>query len=163
MKKITNIIFIIYLILLTWLVLFKLVTDVNMIPSMRNINLLPFGESVIINGKLYVKEIIYNMLAFVPLGVYISIIKKDYHLYQKVLIGFLLSLFFEVIQYTFSIGSSDITDVIVNTFGTFLGVYLYKLLCKYLKDKAVKVINIVGLLIELTAIILLVLLTIFNR
>lgn len=33
---------------------------------MRNINLIPFKEAMILNGKLELSEIIYNILVFVP-------------------------------------------------------------------------------------------------
>lgn len=45
---------------------------------MRNINLIPFKEAMILNGKLELSEIIYNILVIVPLGVYVQIFKSDW-------------------------------------------------------------------------------------
>ncbi len=161
-KYFTLIVFILYLILLCWLILFKLVTSPEMIPNMRNINLVPFAESVIVNGKIYFKEIIYNILAFVPLGVYLSIIKKDWSLWEKVIVVFGLSLLFEITQYIFALGGSDITDIITNTLGGILGIEVFSLFRRVFKEKTICIINILGIVIEICAICLLVLLVLAN-
>lgn len=161
-NKLTKIIFIFYLVLLCWLVLFKLATNIEAISSIRNINLIPFADSVIVNGKLYLKEIIYNILAFVPLGVYLSIIKKDSSLFKKIIISFGLSFLFETVQYIFAIGGSDITDLIGNILGAFLGIGFYKLLEKIFKERTVDIVNMIGFLIELCAMFLLIVLLLVN-
>lgn len=158
----TLIVCILYLILLSWLILFKLATNPEMIPCMRNINLVPFAESVIVNGKIYLKEIIYNILAFVPSGVYISIIKKDWSLSKKAIVVFGLSLLFEITQYIFALGGSDITDLITNTLGGVLGIEVYSLFRRVFKEKSICIINIIGIVIEICAIGLLVLLVLAN-
>lgn len=157
-KYFTFIVFILYLILLSWLILFKLATNPEMIPNMRNINLVPFAESVIVNGRIYLKEIIYNILAFVPFGVYISIIKKDWSLWKKAIVILGLSLLFEITQYIFALGGSDITDLINNTLGGVLGIGVYSLFRRVFKEKSICIINIIGIVIEICAICLLVLL-----
>ena len=161
-KYFTLIVFIGYLILLSWLILFKLATNAEMIPNMRNINLVPFAESVIVNGRIYIKEIIYNILAFVPLGVYISIIRKDWSLWKKVIVVFGLSLLFEITQYIFAIGGSDITDLITNTLGGVMGIGVYSLIRRVFKEKSICIINVIGIVIELCAICMLVLLVLAN-
>ena len=161
-KYFTLIVFILYLILLSWLILFKLATNPEMIPHMRNINLVPFAESVIVNGKIYLKEIIYNILAFVPFGVYISIIKKDWSLWKKPIVVFGLSLLFEITQYIFALGGSDITDLITNTLGGVLGIEVYSLFRRVFKEKSICIINIIGIVIEICAMCLLVLLVLAN-
>lgn len=160
--NLTNVVFSLYLLLLSWLILFKLSTNLELIPHIRNINLIPLADSVIVNGKIYIKEIIYNVLAFIPLGVYISIIKNKWNFLNKLLIGFILSLAFEIMQYVFAIGGSDITDLISNTLGTSLGIGLYILLRKIFKNKATNIINMIGLVTETCAITLLILLTMAN-
>lgn len=49
-KKFTMGLLIFYLIVLTWIIIFKLQFSFENLPHIRNINLIPFGESVIING-----------------------------------------------------------------------------------------------------------------
>lgn len=52
-KNITVAVFGIYLFLLVWLILFKFSTNFHELGHMRNINLVPFGESMMVNGKIY--------------------------------------------------------------------------------------------------------------
>ena len=42
---------------------------------MRSINLIPFGSSAIINGSISLRETLYNILVFIPFGVYVEIFK----------------------------------------------------------------------------------------
>ena len=149
--NLTILVFGIYMLLLIWLVLFKFALSIEQIPHMRNINLIPFSQSVIVNGQLDLSEIIYNILVFVPFGVYIGIFLPTKSLIKKVLCCFGLSLLFEVIQYVFAIGASDITDVIGNSFGGIIGILFFAIFSRLLKDRAVKSINVIGLVIEILA------------
>ena len=76
--------------------------------------------------------------------------------------GLIVSLSFETLQYLFAIGYSDITDLITNTTGTFIGIGVYSLFDRCLQEKAVTVMNIIGLMIEILALILATLLFLFN-
>lgn len=144
-NKLTFFVFGIYLLLLIWLILFKLSISINDIPIMRNINLIPFSQSVIINGKINYSEIIFNFLAFLPLGVYIKIIKPNWSFWRLLGICCGVSIFIEIIQYIFAIGGSDITDVISNTLGGLSGVLIYYIFKYVFRDNFVKIINIIGL------------------
>lgn len=150
------------MLLLIWLILFKFAMSIEEIPHMRNINLIPFSQSVLVNGRLELSEIIYNILVFVPFGVYIGIFLPNHSIVKKFLCCFGLSLFFEVIQYVFAIGASDITDVIGNSFGGIIGILFYATASRLLKDRAVKTINMIGLIIEILAVVLLSILLIAN-
>ena len=48
-KRVTKILLVLYLIFITWVILFKMSTDFQNIGTSRRINLKPFGASVIIN------------------------------------------------------------------------------------------------------------------
>ncbi len=160
--KFTNFVFAGYLILLIWLVLFKLATSVDMIPHFRGINLVPFGQSVILNGKIDLKEIIYNILAFIPLGVYLQFYMSKESIGKKIFVGFLVSFILEFLQYIFAIGGSDITDLITNITGVILGLGLYKLFSIKFREKAICIINFIGLSIEICACCLIILLSLAN-
>lgn len=162
-QKLTIVLYIIYLFLLTWLVLFKFQTNFNNLSRFRNINLIPFRGSMIVNGKIYLREIIYNILVFVPMGIFISIRKPDWLLIKKVMVCFCISLLFEVLQYVFAIGASDITDLIGNTLGSIMGIGLFAILKKAAGDNAVKIVNILAIIVSTAAILLLLLLFIANR
>ncbi|WP_053403017.1 VanZ family protein [Priestia koreensis] len=68
-----------------------------------------------------------NILLFMPFGFFLSMKKALFR--SVILLGILLSLFIEIIQFVIPTGrSSDIDDVILNTIGTFLGWTILKLI-----------------------------------
>jgi len=67
-NRITIILFISYLIALCWILLFKLGVRFSYMGN-RRVNLIPFSEPLILNGKIDVGEIILNVVIFMPLGV----------------------------------------------------------------------------------------------
>lgn len=146
--KLEYIVFGIYLSFLVWLVLFKFATSFDSIIQNRGINLIPFSASEDTGIRIVVKEMIYNVFAFIPFGLYISIICSNWPFWKKVLLSFGLSLTFEVIQYIFALGISDITDLINNTAGAVLGIGLFSLLCVLFRRKTVTVINVLMLTFE---------------
>ncbi len=147
-NKLTIILFTIYLIFLTWIILFKMQFDTNALPYIRSINLIPFGESVIVNGKIYVSEIIDNLLIFIPVGMYIEILAKNQKFYKKIIPILYITLFLEISQYIFHIGATDITDIIMNTSGGIIGILAISILYKIFKNpkKVNKILNILALI-----------------
>lgn len=141
-KRITLGLFIFYLIALTWIIIFKAQLSFESLPHIRNINLIPFSEPVIINGKPYLKEIFLNVLAFIPLGLFIHVLWEQKSLLIRILPIISTSLLFEAIQYTFAIGASDITDVISNSLGGIIGVIIAVVLSKISSKNWIKIINI---------------------
>ena len=128
-------VFALYLVLLTWIILFKLQFRLSDIDSGRSINLIPFYYSTSVGGKLHFKEVWNNILIFVPFGVFLSMLASRMKLRIKILIIFGISLFFEMMQYILAIGMTDITDVMTNVFGGIIGIELYEFLLKIVKDR----------------------------
>jgi len=72
-------------------------------------------------------QIILNIMMFIPFGFLLPRI-RNYKGYQVVFVSFLLSTAIELIQPLISsYRCSDITDVICNTLGGFIGYILYKI------------------------------------
>ena len=94
------------------------------------------------------KETLANVAIFVPLVAYLSAFFPKKNFFFPVLIGFLLSLFFEIVQFAFGIGAADVTDLLMNTAGTLVGLLLYRLLERIVKRRAVTVMNAVGIAAE---------------
>lgn len=163
-NKLTNGLFIIYLIALFWIIVFKFNVSFSDIGSMRSINLNPFSESLILNGRIAFSEIIMNVVIFVPLGIYVGILFKRWATLKKLFFFFLISLICEVAQFIFGIGASDITDIINNTLGGIIGLMIYIGIEKVFKNsvKAQKIINIIATIGTTLMILLLVLLMINN-
>jgi glycopeptide antibiotics resistance protein len=140
------VLFVVYMLLLTGIILFKLpFYSEELSDGIRVINLIPFQGSFDANGSLLLREIIYNILLFIPLGIYICMLKSGWPFMKKAFPVIGLSLSFEIIQFIFAIGRSDITDVLGNTLGGIIGIGIYALLFKIFKRRTVKVINILAL------------------
>lgn len=153
-KKLTFVLFIIYVLALIWLVLFKLQFSFDQIDRVRVINMIPLNKSVFF-------EVYNNIRIFVPLGIYICMLKSKWSFMKKLLsiIGFTLA--FEIIQFVFAIGRSDITDILANTLGGTIGIGIYELLFKILKHRTNKFINILALV--LTSCVMFFIIFIFKR
>jgi len=145
-NKITNVLFVIYLIALFWILLFKLGVHFSNMGYRSDINLIPFNELFILNGKLDFGEMIMNVVIFVPLGIYAGIIFKRWLIGKKLFLFFLMSLIIEVFQYIWALGVSDITDIINNTLGGIIGLMIYTGIEKAFDNslKAQKFVNILA-------------------
>ena len=155
-KNLTIGLFAVYLIILVWLVLFKFRINISDLDRIRDINLIPFGASEMVNGHIFLQEIVYNILVFIPLGIYIHMLKPNWSFLQKIIPCLGISLLFEVLQFIFAIGRSDITDVIGNTLGGIIGISIYGLLKRIFKDKATTIVNVIALIASVLAILLLI-------
>lgn len=139
-KEIVTISFVLYLLLLTWIIVFKVRIDISSLKYIRSINFIPFKSNGSINGM---KETIINLLLFIPLGMYLQFFSKKQK-YMSITMVILISFIFEILQYVFHIGVSDITDIIMNTLGGIIGMLLmfilYKLLNKKINSDQVNII-----------------------
>lgn len=133
----TFILFIVYILTLIWIILFKLHFNFAEMDRVRDINLIPFWGSAGIGAN-----VMYNILFFIPFGIYIYMLKRKWSFIIKVVITLCLSLSFEILQYIFAIGRTDITDILSNTLGGIIGIGIYGLLSRILKSKTNKVMNI---------------------
>ena len=76
----------------------------------------------------------------------------------KLIIIFLISFIFEVMQYILCIGISDITDIIMNFIGGVFGIYLmlllYKILSKIIeKNKLEKILGYLSIMIPIAVLL----------
>ena len=160
--NLTMSLFIVYLFILTWIILFKLTLDFSQLDYLRSINLIPFSGSAIVNGKIDITEIAYNILVFIPVGIYMSILNPEWSFVKRITPCFLISLVFEVLQFVFGIGASDITDLIGNTLGGVIGIGIFYVIQKVFKTKSIQLINILALISTIAVVILLGLLIVIN-
>lgn len=133
-KRIAYILFVIYIVFICWVVLFKMATSIEDIPHLRGINLVPF--KYIGNADWLLLEAIYNVLAFIPAGFFFSLFLSNR---SKSALGivavFLFSLIIEIIQWVFQIGASDVTDLICNTLGGVIGWIVFIIVRRLLWQK----------------------------
>lgn len=145
-KKLTLGLLIFYLIALTWIVVFKMQFSIADLPHFRSVNLIPFSGSVIINGQIYFSEIIENVLAFIPFGLFIHILWQEKPLLKQLAPIIATSLLFEVFQFIFSVGGTDITDIITNSLGGIIGIFIAIFIYKISNKYWIKFINILSLI-----------------
>ena len=162
--NLTNVIFIVYLLILIWLILFKMsfsFNDISLLSRTRSVNLLPFCNIRDIGG-IQVKEIIMNIVVFIPMGIYLKM--NNVTNIKTVLYGISSSFVFELIQFLFAIGTSDITDLTTNTMGIVVGLFVYALFRKIFvnKEKTDRVINRIAIIVFILFSILLSLLIFMN-
>ena len=133
-----------YLVILIWLILFKLEYNISSVFNYhhRSLNLVPFAS-----GDHFI-EMIENVIVFIPLGLLLNVNFKKVGFLPKFSFILGLSLTFELIQFTFAIGRTDITDAITNTVGGLLGLKSYDFSNKYINNKKLdRIINFVGILL----------------
>lgn len=142
---VTIMLFVIYLIALIWILIFKLGVRFSYMEN-RHVNLIPFRELLGSKGKIDFGEIIMNIVIFVPLGIYAGILFNGWNFKKNLIFIFLISLIVEGFQYILSVGAFDITDTITNTLGGIIGLLIFKAIEKLFKSKirAQKFINIIA-------------------
>lgn len=157
----TRTLFIIYLIGLSWIIVFKLGVPFVYGWHTTYVNLVPFKRPQALEGDTNITEMLLNVLAFIPFGVYTAILYKKHGWGVQVCWFFCVSLLYETSQYVLKCGMSDITDVINNTLGGAIGLLLYKTFEKACGSiKAQKITNIVALTGTLLTVIVILLLKI---
>lgn len=153
-NRLTTVLFIIYLIAMCWILLFKLGVRFSYMGK-RSVNLIPFSEPVILNS-----ENVLNILIFIPLGIYVEILFDRWMFGKKLLLFFLLSLVVEGFQYLLRVGAFDVTDIITNTLGGITGWIIFKAIDITFNNsvRAQKFINIIAATATIIVVLLLVLL-----
>lgn len=153
----------IYLMFLCWLILFKLADSIDKIPSVRGINPIPFHyNNQLSNTRFHRTEVLYNVLVFVPAGFFFSAFGKR-RVISGIVASAILSLCFEILQWIFALGASDITDLITNTAGGAIGTALYFVMGKLFKGKQLKIACIIGAVLEALFIFLMIVLIFLNK
>lgn len=124
-KEFIRLLFTLYFITLFYIVTFK---DKNYGTN----NFILFKEifRYNISSRLFIRNVIGNILLFIPFGIFISYYVKNTKLYIIILLSILLSLLIEIVQST--IGRTfDIDDILLNLIGGIMGFIIYKFQCKY--------------------------------
>lgn len=144
-KSLTKILFCFYFLALVWIIVFKMQIPFSQMGHIRSVNLIPFAGSVEVNGRIYIQEIIDNVLIFIPFGVFSCMLGRSGSWMRKAAPSFFTSLTLEVLQFVLAVGASDITDLLGNTAGGILGVGIFYIFSKICKERAEFVLNVIAL------------------
>lgn len=131
------VLFVLYLILLVWIIVFKM-DPWTIYRYRRYVCLIPFGSLFDKSYRLSyaVRDIVYNILVFIPFGIYLSMLFERMKPAAAAAVMFTASMVFETVQYVFSVGTTDVTDLITNTLGGIIGIVSYRLLGKLAKNSS---------------------------
>ncbi len=119
--------FAVYLVALTWIILFKLTIPENIstLSRERVLNIIPFYD--IIAGEYFdTFDMVANIIVFIPFGIYTAVMLKELPIKHQASTALFLSIAYESIQFIFAIGVADITDVMMNTLGAYIGIVIYR-------------------------------------
>lgn len=121
-RRINNLLLAVYLFANLYLTMLSRSADQH-----RRLMLEPFWSyTAALNGSaLLAKEIILNILLYIPLGYLLHYAFPRLRWWQVILCGFLLSGLTETVQLVFKLGLCETDDLISNTLGTVIGVVLY--------------------------------------
>jgi glycopeptide antibiotics resistance protein len=148
------VVFVVYLILLTWIVLWKL-----SVPSIGAAAFLPHPMKWVPfvasggEGASNPVEVVANIALFIPFGVYLRLLAPGWQTWKVVGIFVGTSLIFETTQQVLSIGSFDVSDIIANTAGGAVGLGLLALIRRGLEGRTFRVITTIGVVATALAIV----------
>ena len=128
--------FVIYLVLLAWMVLWKLEVPFVGGGALREIAVVPFASE-----KRRPFEVVVNLALFVPFGLYLGLLAPSWRWWRVAVAVAGASVGFELAQYMLAIGTSDVADVIDNTAGGLAGFGLLALARRRLRARTVTVMT----------------------
>ena len=151
-KFLSCLLFIVYTSILTWIIIAKM--DWSLIKAintnwLENPRLLlhPGTTWQTINLTPYAyfdyMEVLLNIAFFIPLGIFIYLLRNKNSILLTTFLAFLLSLVYELTQYIFVIGFPDITDIIDNTLGGTVGSILIGIIRLIFRSKTRLYMNII--------------------
>ena len=113
------------------LCLFQVVTFQDDVTWASN-NFIPFKEIFRYNitSRLFIKNVIGNMIMFLPFGFFISYYLKNEKIWLTLFITLITSVAIEVVQLTMIGRVFDVDDIILNVLGGIIGYLIYHLLSK---------------------------------
>lgn len=163
-RVLTGCLFAVYLAFLAWIVLLKGQFSLEVAGTMRSVNLVPLAGATVVNGAADYREAVQNLLAFVPFGLYLGMLDGRRPFWQGIAAVAAVSLGFEVLQFAFAMGASDVTDLLANTVGGALGLGLYALARRAFRSdtRALLWCNVAGLACTVLVLALTALLTVAN-
>ena len=162
-KRNTLALFLIYALILSWAILFKLQFSPPVMEEGRVLNLIPFPGSFDGGGLMLSGETKANIFVFIPFGVYVCMLKPKWSFGRNILVIAAVSAAYETMQFIFAIGRADITDLLSNTLGGLMGVCLYALAHRLFKGRTDKIINGFAAVCTVLAVSLIALLLLLNR
>ena len=162
-QRLFKLTFVVYAYILLQVIVFKFLSpfelfDLSFYGHTREISLIPFQElwQSDVSAAIKYNNVFGNILLFIPAGLIFAL----YVPWKRAIFyAFTLSLSFEIAQFIFGVGFTDIDDVMLNTLGGAIGVAIAYVLGT---QRTRSLIAYVGSLVAISIILLEVLLIIVN-
>ena len=163
-KKLMYISFVIYMILLIWVIIFKWTNykaAEECIITFRKLNLI---QRYLASKHSFIRfdffDLLLNSILFFPMGLFYTLLfKKEYFI---LLTGICCSFIFEISQFFTCIGMFNIFDIIGNVLGCTIGYCLFLIFKKIFSKRFTTIINIIIILLGLPFCIYAIFMTIKN-
>lgn len=110
---------VLYLVLLTWLVVWKLAEPYVGTAGDRHLKLVPFVATATAGASRPI-EVIGNVVVFLPFGLLLGLLEPA-RPWLSAMVMAATSCLFELAQFVLAVGVTDTTDVLTNTAGGVLG------------------------------------------
>lgn len=131
------VLFVIYLCVLLYFLFFSEKMGRTLTSTEYRYNLQPFKEirrfishANTLGAKAIWLNIVGNIVAFIPFGLFIGPISgRRVNIWQAGVLAFDLSMIAEIFQLVFKVGSFDVDDLLLNTFGGIVGSVIYYFYC----------------------------------
>src|SRR6187402_1081120 len=146
--------FVVHLILLAWIILWKLDTPwVGAAAGLpRPLKLIPYVPSGDFDASAP-GEVLANVALFIPFGVYLKLLAPRWRWWALTGVFVGASLLLETAQHLLSTGSFDTTDVIDNTLGGLAGVGLVALARRLFREQADRILTRICLIAGIVAVV----------
>ena len=102
----------------------------------RSVNLIPFSEPLMRNGKIDFGEMVLNVVIFLPLGLYAGILFRRWTFGNKLFFFFLISFLIESLQFILRVGAFDVSDIITNMLGGIFGLMIFEVIERLFNNPA---------------------------
>ena len=123
MKKLINILFVIYVIALFKITVFRDGFEIAGAFDYGKVNFVPFADLFHIAAedlKYFIYLFVGNIVWFAPIGFYMFGFRKA-SLVKTLVTGFIVSAVIETMQFIFGVGVCEIDDLVLNTLGVYVG------------------------------------------
>lgn len=144
-KKLMNISFALYLVLLIWVIIFKwtkysvVISSINKWSPLSIAQRWQFGVSTGVFHNWQPLDFLMNAVVFLPLGIFYAQMFKPKESVLFFALG--LSATFEISQFFTCIGMFNIYDILANALGAIVGFAIYLCLSKLYTSKTLDIIN----------------------
>ncbi len=149
MKKLINIVFVIYIIALFKITVFRDGFEIAGTFNYGKVNFIPFTDLFRIAAedlKYFIYLFVGNIVWFAPIGFYMFGFRKA-SLVKTLVTGFIVSAVIETMQFVFGVGVCEIDDLILNTLGVYIGILSYKVV-NLIRRQALFIIRYYGIIIK---------------